>query len=137
MKMTKEDKYRMKTLEQCIEDGELEAMFTYAQLYVNEYPEEVTEEIAEKIVKCYETCMEAGNLTAALNLGALYYEGNFIERDFKKAIHLYELATESDDNETRVRAWCNLGYCYYYGRDISVYKREDGVFVVPITSLKP
>lgn len=81
--------------------------------------------------------MEAGNLTAALNLGALYYEGNFIERDFKKAIHLYELATESDDNETRVRAWCNLGYCYYYGRDISVYKREDGVFVVPITSLKP
>ena len=79
-----------------------------------------TPAIAKKIVHCYETCIEAGNLTAALNLGAMYYEGNFIPRDFRKAIKYYEQATESDDKETQLRAWTNLGYCYYYGRDIPV-----------------
>ena len=64
--------------------------------------------------------MKAGNLTAALNLGAMYYGGEFIPRDFRKAIKYYEQATESDDYETQIRAWNNLGYCYYYGRDIPV-----------------
>ena len=120
MKMTKKDKYRIKTLEKKIADGDLEAMMQYAQLYQCRFPEEVTPAIAKKIVTYYETCLEAGNLTAALNLGAMYYGGEFIPRDFRKAIKYYEQATESDDEETQVRAWNNLGYCYYYGRDIPV-----------------
>ena len=120
MKMTKRDRYRIKVLEKRIADGDLEAMMEYAQRYQCDHPEEVTPAIAQKIVTCYETCLAAGNLTAALNLGAMYYEGNFIPRDFRKAIHYYEQATESDDKETQLRAWSNLGYCHYYGRDIPV-----------------
>ena len=117
MKMTKKDRYRLKVLERRIAGGELEAMMEYAQRYQCRYPEEVTPAIAQKIVTCYETCLKAGNLTAALNLGAMYYGGEFIPRDFKKAMKYYEQATESDDKGTQLRAWTNLGYCYYYGRD--------------------
>lgn len=120
MKMTKKDRYRIKILEKRIADGDLESMMEYAQRYQCNYPEEVTPEIAQKIVRCYETCLEAGDLTAALNLGAMYYEGEFIPRDFRKAIKYYEQATESDDEKTQELAWTYLGYCYYYGRDIPV-----------------
>lgn len=120
MKMSKDDRYKVKLLEKRIDDGDLEAMMEYAQMFQCKFPEEITETVLEKIVNCYETCMDAGNLTAALNLGAMYYEGVFVTRDYKKAIHYYELATESDDFETQIRAWTNLGYCYYYGRDIPV-----------------
>lgn len=120
MKMSASDKYRIKVLEKRLADGDLESMMEYAQMYQCEFQEEVTTAIAQKIVKCYETCMNAGNLTAALNLGAMYYGGEFIPRDFRKAIRYYEKATQSDDKETQLRAWTNLGYCYYYGRDIPV-----------------
>lgn len=120
MKISTDDKYRIKVLEKRIADGDLDAMMEYAQRYQCRYPEEVTPAIAKKIVTCYETCLAAGNLTAALNLGAMYYGGEFVPRDFRKAIKYYELATESDDEETQLRAWTNLGYCHYYGRDIPV-----------------
>ena len=120
MKMTADDKYRIAVLEKRIAAGDLEAMMEYAQRYQINWPEYVTPDIAQKMVECYETCLTAGNLTAALNLGAMYYSGNFIPRDFRKAIHYYEQATQSDDDEIQLRAWSNLGYCYYYGRDIPV-----------------
>ena len=120
MKMSKQDKYRIKILEKKIESGDLEAMTEYAQLYLGKFREEVTPEIAKKIVKCYETCLDAGDLSAALSLGAMYYGGEIIPRDFRKAKKYYEQATESDDDETKIWAWTNLGYCYYYGRDIPV-----------------
>ena len=120
MKIQKEEAFRIKALEKRIKNGELEAMFDYAQLYLTRYPEEITDEIAGRIVKYYEACMEAGDLAAALNLGAMYYGGEFVPHDFKKAKELYERATQSEDYETQVRAWCNLGYCYYYGRDMDV-----------------
>ena len=120
MKMTADDKYRIVVLEKRIADGDLDAMMEFAQAYHCDFPEYVTPDIAKKIVTCYKTCLDAGNLTAALNLGAMYYEGNFIPRNFRKAIRYYEQATQSDDKETQLRAWTNLGYCYYYGRDIPV-----------------
>lgn len=120
MKISKKDKYRIKTLEKRIADGDLDAMIEYAQLYQNKFCEEITPEIAQKIVTCYETCIKAGDLTAALSLGSMYYCGDFIPRDYLKAIKYYKMATQSDDDETQEWAWTNLGYCYYYGRDIPV-----------------
>ena len=120
MKISNEDGYRIKVLERRIASGDLDAMMEYAQIYQCDYPEEVTPDIAQKIVTCYETCLEAGNLTAALNLGAMYYSGNLIPRDFRKAVRYYEQATQSENVGTQLRAWTNLGYCYYYGRDIPV-----------------
>ena len=118
--MTSSDKYLIKTLERRIDHGDLDAMIEYAELYQNKYPEEVTPDIAQKMVHCYETCIEAGNLSAALSLGAMYYSGVFIPRDFRKAVKYYEQATASDDLGTQNWAWTNLGYCHYYGRDIPV-----------------
>ena len=120
MKMTREDKYRIKVLKKKISAGDLDAMMEYAQMYQNKFPEEVTPAVAKRMVRCYKTCMKAGNLTAALNLGAMYYGGEFIPRDFRKAVRCYKKATRSDDLETWLWAWTNLGYCYYYGRDIPV-----------------
>ena len=120
MKMTKKDRYRIKIIEKRIADGDLEAMIEYAELYQNKFREEVTPAIAQKMIRCYETCIEAGDLTAALSLGAMYYGGEFIPRDYRKALKYYEMATQSDDDETQLWAWTNLGYCYYYGRDIPV-----------------
>ena len=120
MKMSKSDKYRIKVLKKKISGGDLDAMMEYAQMYQNKFSEEVTPAVAKRMVRCYKTCMKAGNLTAALNFGAMYYGGEFIPRDFRKAIRYYKKATRSDDHETQIRAWNNLGYCYYYGRDIPV-----------------
>lgn len=50
----------------------------------------------------------------------MYYGGVYIKRDFKKAVELYKLASDSTDESIAARAICNLGYCYYYGRDIPV-----------------
>ena len=119
MSLSKEEIYKVKTLEQKISTGDLDAMMSYAEFF-ERHTENITDEIAKKIVKCYETCLAEGNLTAALNLGAMYYCGEFIPRDFKKAKTYYEMATASDEEEIYIRAWCNLGYCYYYGRDIPV-----------------
>ena len=120
MKMSKKDRYRIKIIEKRIADGDLDAMMEYAELYQNKFREEVTPAIAQKMIRCYETCIEEGDLTAALSLGAMYYGGEFIPRNFRKAIKYYEMATQSDDEETQLWAWTNLGYCYYYGRDIPV-----------------
>ena len=120
MKLSQEDLYQIKALERRIIHKDLDAMFEYACLYQNKFREEVTDEIAQKMVYCYENCMNEGNLTAALNLGAMYYGGEFIPRNFRKAIEYYKLAAKSDDDDTKIRALCNLGYCYYYGRDIPI-----------------
>ena len=120
MQMKPEDQYRIKELENRITNGELAAMFDYACFYQNRFPDQITPDIADKIIAYYTACMDNGDLTAALNLGTMYYVGEYVRQDYQKAIALYEKATASDVYETQVRAWCNLGYCYYYGRDIPV-----------------
>ena len=84
MSLSKEKLYKIKTLEQKISQGDLDAMMKYAEFF-ERHTEDITDKIAQKMVKCYETCLAEGNLTAALNLGAMYYCGEFIPRDFKKA----------------------------------------------------
>ena len=110
----------IKDLENKIAQGNLEAMFDYAEIYQYNRQNEITDEIAAKMVNYYEICIEDGNLNAALNLGSMYYIGEIIPRDYKKAFKYYKLATESEDDEISTDAWCCLGYCYYYGRDIPV-----------------
>ena len=59
MKMTREDKYRIKVLKKKISAGDLDAMMEYAQMYQNKFPEEVTPAVAKKMVRCYKICMKA------------------------------------------------------------------------------
>lgn len=120
IRMNKELRYALKLLEQRIKEGDFQAMYDYASSYLNIFPTEITPAIAKKIVRCLQKCLEDGDLKAALDLGAMYYSGQFVPRDYKKAIELYEMATKSESDEVKSTAWCNLGYCYYYGRDIPV-----------------
>lgn len=77
-------------------------------------------EIMERVVEVYETLIEMGSPIAALNLGSMYYNGTYLEQDYKEAARLYHIAADAGEEE----ALCNLGYCYYYGRHQEVdYKK--------------
>ena len=69
-------------------------------------------DIMETVIRCYRVCMRNGHPGAALNLGTLYYKGDYLKRDYQQAVKLYEIAAASGER----RALCNLGYCYFYGR---------------------
>ena len=84
-----------------------------------------SDRIMEMVCRCYEICVENGNPVAALNLGTLYYNGTYLERDYQKAAALYEIAAKAGER----RAICNLGYCWYYGRHQAVdYERAYSYF---------
>ncbi len=60
---------------------------------------------------------EAGNADALNDLGAQYYDGSRgFEQDFTKAVTCYKLAAEKGSRPAQE----NLGYCYYYGRNMPV-----------------
>lgn len=69
-------------------------------------------EIMQKVIDCYRICLKQGMPEASLNLGTLYYVGNYLPQDFKKAFELYKIAADAGN----IRAICNCGYCFYYGR---------------------
>ena len=63
----------------------------------------------------YETEIAEGNADAMNDLGAQYYEGGRgFRQDFSKAVYYYELAAKHGNRQAQE----NLGYCYYYGRDM-------------------
>ena len=51
------------------------------------------------------------------DLGAQYYDGSRgFDQDFSKAVECYKLAAENGSRQAQE----NLGYCYYYGRNMPV-----------------
>ncbi len=69
-------------------------------------------EVAAKVMDSYRLCIAQGMPNASLNLGTFYYNGVFVDRDYKKAYELYKVAADAGN----LRAICNCGYCFYYGR---------------------
>lgn len=68
----------------------------------------------------YEIATNSGDPRATLNLGAIYYNGVDVDRDYQKAVQLYQRAMKSDDPEVASIAINNLGYCYYYGHGVEI-----------------
>lgn len=120
MKLSEKEQLYLYELETGIKNNDIDKMVEWSAFYQYNHPEIIDKKIAKEMVKYYQAGVEKGISLAALNLGAMYYSGVFIERNFKKAVELYNFAAESDDADIVVRALCNLGYCYYYGRDVSV-----------------
>ena len=130
MALSENERMYLYELESDIEDGNVYKMVEWASFYYYNHPEMIDDELSEQMVKYYEEGVDEGISLAALNLGAMYYSGVFIEQDFKKAVELYMIAAESDDEHIAVRALCNLGYCHYYGRDIPVdYEKAFNFFM--------
>ena len=68
-------------------------------------------------VTLLQAAFEGGNADAMNDLGAQYYTGSRgFEQDFGKAVEYYLLAAESGSRQAQE----NLGYCYYYGRNVPV-----------------
>lgn len=78
------------------------------------------EECYDLAIKFYKFAAEKGHGLALNNLGALYSEGRFVEKDTQKATDYYIESAELGCTE----ACCNLGYFYLYGRNEEVdYKK--------------
>ena len=63
-----------------------------------------------KASELYHQAGELGHTRSYFNIGILYYNGDGVERDEKKALHYWELAAMGGDTEARH----NLGYSEYY-----------------------
>ena len=83
--------------------------------------------VGRKVMECYRLCMEndPDNTAAALNLGTFYYTGRFVKQNYVKAFELYRQSAEQGE----LRAICNCGYCFYYGRHQAVdYEKAHSYF---------
>ena len=114
----------LRGLERKILKQDIHAMEQWATFFAFDHPELVTDKIARRIERYYKKAISKNISRAMLNLGALYYNGVIVQRNFAKAVQLYEMASVSDDANVAARAICNLGYCYYYGRSIAVDKQK-------------
>ena len=92
----------------------------------------------EYITFLYELEIDEGRADAMNDLGALYYDGSRgFEQSFGKALDLYDMAAKKGSRVAQE----NLGYCYYYGRNVPVdYEKAFqyfclGAFVGSLTSL--
>lgn len=71
--------------------------------------------LVEYITSLYEYEIELGNINAMNDLGCQYYDGGRgWEQSFDRAVHFYKLAADNGNRQ----AMKNLGYCYYYGRNM-------------------
>ncbi len=114
MALSENEQMYLYELESDIEDGNVYKMVEWASFYYYNHPEMIDDELSEQIVEYYEEGVDVGISLAALNLGAMYYSGIFIEQDFKKAIELYMIAAESDCLADICR---RLGEFYLFGRE--------------------
>ena len=73
--------------------------------------------VRDFIVELFSISYENGNGDAMNDIGSQYYDGSHgFEQDFSKAVYCYKLAAEKGSRQAQE----NLGYCYYYGRNMPV-----------------
>ncbi|MBO4355449.1 MAG: sel1 repeat family protein [Clostridia bacterium] len=76
-----------------------------------------TEKVKRLVSELLEYEISTGNPDAMNDLGALFYEGTRgFGQNFSDAVRYYEMAVKNGSRQAQE----NLGYCYYYGRDIPV-----------------
>ena len=73
--------------------------------------------VRDMIIELFEDAYAEGNGDAMNDLGSVYYDGSRgFEQSFEKAVKYYKLAAEKGSRQAQE----NLGYCYYYGRNMLV-----------------
>ncbi len=109
----REDYIRM--LEDSIHDGDVSSMVSYANYYYS-HPECLTDELLSTIISYFEKGVEEGFPLAGLNLGSIYFFGDYVPKDFDKAIYYYEKALEdyeNSDEDYYSKICYSLGNLYY------------------------
>ena len=80
-------------------------------------PEPLSQTVRDLIVVLFQAAFDAGNADAMNDLGAQYYDGSRgFEQDYGKAVEYYNMAAQNGSRQAQE----NLGYCYYYGRNVPV-----------------
>lgn len=101
---------RLRQLQELVNNEDYDGMNQWAVEHFDDTW--LPDDFKQKVIETFITCLEHGISEAAISLGSLYYNGLFIEQDFNKAAHYYEKAAEMGNE----MGYCNLAYCYYYGR---------------------
>lgn len=79
-------------------------------------PKKLPPFVVEYITSLYECEIAEGNVDAMNDLGCQYYDGGRgFEQSFAKAVYYYKMAADNGSWQAQE----NLGYCYYYGRDMA------------------
>lgn len=87
------------------------------QILLCDRPSDLPEVVINTVISLFNAAYEAGNAEAMNDLGAQYYDGSRgFEQDFSKAVECYHLAAKGGSRQAQE----NLGYCYYYGRNMPV-----------------
>lgn len=87
-------------------------------IFVAEHKEDIylaavfDENITRALIIGYKMGIGQKNGSCANDLGAMYYMGDLVEQDYKKASELYELAITWGCSQSII----NMGYIYEYGR---------------------
>ncbi len=89
--------------------GDAEAIYMMA--YVQEHGECHTKNL-ENALTLYTTAASKGYLKAQVKTGEIYYQGDWVKRDYKKAGYWYEKAAEQGDAYSQYVA----GYMYVNGQ---------------------
>ena len=71
-------------------------------------------------VALYQTAAQAGNLDAQRELGELFYEGSFVDRDYHSALKWFRQAADSGDAASQRY----LGAMYFIGKGLAKDKLE-------------
>lgn len=80
-------------------------------------PQKLPPFLIDYITLLYQTEVADDNNEAMNDLGAVYYDGHRgFEQSFAKAVYYYNMAAEHGNRQAQE----NLGYCYYYGRNMPV-----------------
>ncbi len=88
-----------------------------SQLLQCDLPDPLPAALRDFIEELLDAAFDAGNAEAMNDLGAQYYDGSRgFEQDFAKAVSCYKLAAAAGSRQAQE----NLGYCYYYGRNMPV-----------------
>ena len=88
--------------------GYVNSQYNLADLYHNDYYPNYT-----KAMYWMKKVAESGDVEAKFHVGAMYHDGEGVERDFLEAIKWYEAAAEGGFSP----AWCCIGMIYNNTRD--------------------
>lgn len=100
--------------------GDVRAMLEYCSLFGDRERACAGREVRQRILRYLRAGARKGDADLLCCLGAEYYGGGLVKRDFARALHYYELSAAKGC----VQAISNLGYCHYYGRSIPVDYRK-------------
>lgn len=87
------------------------------QLLDCDKPNPLPATLRDLIEELLNAAFEDGNADAMNDIGAQYYDGSRgFEQDYAKAVDCYKRAAANGSRQAQE----NLGYCYYYGRNMPV-----------------